>query len=113
MHSTAAVGLIAAAYVLRGFVEVQHKIKFRGTFSDDFHLERMPYDRQILRVQVWPLAGPGILVQSWYVQHFQYLDQSECPKPIERWPKLRGLVDHASRTKHTDLVLNPRTALNR
>ncbi|CAE7316270.1 unnamed protein product [Symbiodinium sp. CCMP2456] len=31
---------------------VQHKIKFRGIFSDDFHLERMPYDRQILRVQV-------------------------------------------------------------
>ena len=32
--------------------EVSYKLKFSGTFSDSLDLERLPYDRQLLRIQV-------------------------------------------------------------
>ena len=34
-----------------GITEVSYKLKFSGTFSDSLDLERLPYDRQLLRIQ--------------------------------------------------------------
>ena len=31
--------------------EVSYKLKFSGTFSDSLDLERLPYDRQLFRIQ--------------------------------------------------------------